>query len=58
MAKNLIFSMEICETRIFKNDKLKTLRVFFGPLDLSDFAAKGSVSKEIIKIIQKKAIEG
>ena len=46
------------ETLIFENDKLKTLRVFFNPLDFSDLVAKGPISNGIIKIIQKKATEG
>jgi hypothetical protein len=46
------------ETLIFENGKLKTLRIFFNPLDFSDVVAKGPISRKIISYIKKKARKG
>jgi ketosteroid isomerase-like protein len=46
------------ETLLFENEKIKTLRIFFNPLDFSDVVTKGPISKGIVKYILKTAKKG
>ncbi len=46
------------ETLIFEIDKLKTLRIFFNPLDFSDFARGGRLGKRLFDILIKKSVSG
>lgn len=46
------------ETLMFEEGKLKTLRIFFNPLDFSDVVVKGPISKAVIRYILKTAQKG
>jgi hypothetical protein len=42
----------------FKNDMIKSLRLYFDRLDFADAVAKDVISKTIVKELVKKSIEG
>lgn len=46
------------ETLVFENNLLKSLRIFFNPLDFSDIVAKDPLSKFVINYIKKKSRKG
>ncbi len=43
------------ETLIYENDKIKSLRIYFDPLDFAELVTKDPISKFIVKQIKKKA---
>jgi hypothetical protein len=51
-------SIKVAEVLEYQNSKIKSLRLYLDRLEFADVIATGFLSKQIIKVIQKKSLEG
>jgi hypothetical protein len=42
----------------FKEDKIKSMRLYFNPIDFADSVVKDAISKTVVKEVIKKSTEG